>query len=51
MIIAALPVFYFTNLMIGSFAILNFLLHMAMDLNDNGVMIFYPISQYMLKIK
>jgi len=50
MIIAALPVFYFTNLMIGSFAIMNFLLHMTMDLND-GVMIFYPISKYTLKIK
>jgi len=36
--------------MIGSFAIMNFLLHMTMDLND-GVMIFYPISKYTLKIK
>lgn len=47
-IISSVLVFYFAGLLIGILATLNLLLHIALDLDGRGVMIFFPVSKYKL---
>jgi len=50
-IIASVLIIYFTNILIGLLSTLNLILHILMDLGGGGVMIFFPFSNYKLKIK
>ena len=51
MIISLIIVFIFTNIQITTLCFLNYVLHILMDLNGKGVMIFFPISKYRIKYK
>ena len=48
-IISSFLLFYFTNPIVGILGAFNFILHIVMDLNGPGVMIFFPFSTYRLK--
>jgi len=49
-IIASALVFFLTNVQIGILSTLNLILHISMDLGGRGVAIFFPISDYYLKL-
>jgi hypothetical protein len=51
MIISVIIIFFITkSLQISILCCLNFVLHIIMDLGGRGVMIFFPISKYRLKL-
>lgn len=51
LIMAIIVAFYFTNTLVSTLGALNFFLHILMDLNGRGVLIFYPVSNYLLTNK
>jgi len=51
MFLGSIPIFYYTNILIGSLAILNFILHMLMDIRDpKGIMLLFSFSQKRIRI-
>ena len=49
--ISSALVFYFGGLLIGALATLNLLLHLVLDLDGGGIIIFFPVSKYKLNFK
>ena len=49
LIIAAGLVFYYSDYITATIATFNLLLHLIMDLNNNGIMLFYPFSDHRMK--
>ncbi len=49
-ILSSLIVFYLTDPLVASLATLNLVMHIVMDLKGKGIYIFYPVSDYRLKL-
>ena len=50
-VVASALVFYLTGPLTGALATSNLILHIVMDLDKNGVAIFFPFSNHRLRIK
>jgi len=48
---SVITIYYLIDLRIAILCALNFILHIAMDLNGRGVAVFWPLSRYRIKIK
>lgn len=51
LIISSILIFHFTSTQIGILSTVNLVLHITMDLKGKGVALFFPVSEYRVRLK